>query len=84
MTRKALVFRGALGALLVLVGVVLGGVNLVAFIDPVGVKGSDDNDPFGPPPSRTSSAILVIVGAALLVGGVACGIAPLRRGRDRG
>jgi len=43
-------------------------VDVIAFIDPVGAKGADDNDPFGPPPSRRAIALQGLV--TLGVGGL--------------
>jgi hypothetical protein len=58
----------ASGIALVLLSLVACGVYLIAMIDPVGTKMADDNDPFGPPPSRlyslTAFCISVTVGSA--------------------
>lgn len=45
-------------------------VSLLAIADPVGTKMADDNDPFGPPPSRAGSAVTLLVCLGLgLTGG---------------
>jgi hypothetical protein len=54
------------GLSLVLLALVVAGLAIFAIIDPVNAKMADDNDPFGPPPSRLSS--LAILGGSVGVG----------------
>ncbi|HEV8124586.1 MAG TPA: hypothetical protein VGP80_10100, partial [Gemmatimonadales bacterium] len=37
----------------------------IAWMDPVGSKMSDDDDPFGPPASQNGSAAIVVLGIAI-------------------
>ena len=46
--------------LLLLVGLLGSAVSMLAFIDPVGEKVADDNDPFGVPPRLSSLLILLM------------------------
>ena len=57
---------GCLWIVTAVIGVVLAGLSVVALFDPEGTKLADDTDPFGTPPSRTSSLIWLGV-ATLLV-----------------
>lgn len=44
------------GLLLLVIGFMIFAVSIFSFIDPAASKLMDDGDPFGPPPSRLSSA----------------------------
>ena len=52
---------------------------ILALVDPVGTKMADDADPFGAPPSRSKTAIAMLV---TIAGGVV-GLA-LLKGRNAG
>jgi len=41
------------------------GLGVLAIIDPAGSKLADDGDPFGPPPSRFGSAVIVLIFALI-------------------
>jgi len=58
------------GVSLVLLALVVSGLALIAIIDPVSTKMADDNDPFGPPPSRLSSLSMFGASVAIGIGGV--------------
>jgi len=49
------IFRITSGVSLILFSLLACGLSFIAIIDPVGTKMADDNDPFGPPPSRVCS-----------------------------
>ena len=56
-------------------GLLIGGsflailMGVMAWFDPAGTKMADDNDPFGPAPSRSRSAMIVGLGAVgVLIG----------------
>jgi hypothetical protein len=82
MKRGALVLRGALCGFLLLVGLLIVTFSVAAIIDPAGANASDDNDPFGPPPSRLSSTAWLAVGLGVIGGAGAVFMASLRRGRE--
>ena len=63
--RVLLILFGNLLIILAGVGILL---QAVAFVDPVGAKGSDDGDPFGTPPSRWAIAGEMLI--SFMVGGV--------------
>jgi len=67
---------------LILFSLIFCAITLLAVIDPAGAKMADDNDPFGPPPSRLSS--LALLGAFIGVGaaGVYLVARPWRPQRD--
>ncbi len=83
MRRGALVLRGALCGLLLLVGSMVAIVSLVAIIDPAGAKAADDSDPFGVPPSRLYSTVWLAVGLGIVGGAGLTFMAGLRRGREQ-
>ena len=64
------VFCITAGIGLVLLSLVACGVFLIAIVDPVGTKMADDNDPFGPPPSRLYSVSGLLVSVAIGAAGV--------------
>jgi hypothetical protein len=61
--------RRTLGWFLIAVGIISILVGVVALLDPVGTKMSDDGDPFGRPGPWYESAILVVLGLAICVAG---------------
>jgi hypothetical protein len=61
--------RRYLGWLLIVVGIIPVLIGVVALLDPVATKLSDDSDPFGPPGPWYESAILIVVGLAICVAG---------------
>jgi len=70
MKRAAKMLASGLMVFISLLGVL---VSLIAIADPVGTKMADDNDPFGPPPSRMGSARIVVVFLAIGALGICCG-----------
>jgi hypothetical protein len=64
MASGLLVFISLLGVL----------VSLIAIADPVGTKMADDNDPFGPPPSRISLLVMMLLLLAIGAVGVYIGL----------
>jgi hypothetical protein len=62
--------RFTFGLSLVLFALVLGGVALFAIFDPAGSKLADDNDPFGPPPSRVVSVVMLGTSVAINIVGM--------------
>src|SRR5512132_3319186 len=58
---------GCLWVITAVLGVVVAGLSLLAILDPEGTKAADDSDPFGTPPSRTSSAALLGLGVLMVV-----------------
>jgi hypothetical protein len=74
------ILRVTAGLGLILFSFLAGALSVVAIIDPAGTKMADDNDPFGPPPTRLSSAgmlsIFIVTGAA---GAYLVGRPPSRR-----
>lgn len=67
---------------LILISLVFCVVSLFAIIDPVEFKMSDDNDPFGPPPGRTSSLAMLCIFVAVGAGGVYLVREPFQSRRD--
>ena len=63
------------GVGLVLFSLLACALSVVAIIDPVGTKMADDHDPFGPPPSRLSSAGML----GIFIGTGAAGVYLVRR-----
>jgi len=66
----------ALRIILIVIGLIISfaavlafAVEVIAFIDPVGSQGANDDDPFGPPPPRYVITLQALV--SLLVGGLA-------------
>ena len=57
------------GVALCSVAVIVFLVGFVAVIDPAGSKMADDGDPLGKPPSRSSSALICLVGVGVFIGG---------------
>jgi len=64
------VFSITVGGGLVLLSLLACGVYLIAILDPVGSRPADDNDPFGPPPSRLESSLALSVSLAMGAAGV--------------
>ncbi|MFN7944028.1 MAG: hypothetical protein U0Z53_01530 [Blastocatellia bacterium] len=61
--------RLTIGGLALLLGGIALPFELLALIDPVGTKMSDDGDPFGPPPGWQQHAIyLTVIGCLFLLG----------------
>ncbi|MFA6563375.1 MAG: hypothetical protein WCV00_15815 [Verrucomicrobiia bacterium] len=65
---KAVSITAGIG--LVLLSLVACGAYLIAIVDPVGTKMADDNDPFGPPPSRLYSVSGLVISAVIGAAGV--------------
>jgi hypothetical protein len=61
-----------------MLGVLVAGVSLLAVLDPVGTKSADDADPFGTPPSRSTSLAWFGTGVFMIAWPLL-----LRRRRDR-
>lgn len=59
--------RAGCAAILIIVGLLIAGLSILALIDPAGAKMADDNDPFGPPPSRVYDVVLLAAGLGLIV-----------------
>ena len=55
------IIAGILGLFLLLGGLVAAALSLFCIIDPVGCKLANDGDPFGTPPSRLSSLLILLV-----------------------
>jgi hypothetical protein len=49
------------------VGAILALIGFLGVVDPVGSKLADDSDPFGPPGGRVYPAVVMLVGAALVL-----------------
>jgi len=64
------VFSIIAGVVLALLSLVACAVSVIAIVDPVGTQMADDNDPFGPPPSRLFSLSMLGVSAAVGAAGV--------------
>lgn len=58
------------------------GLFLIAIVDPAGTQMANDNDPFGPPPSRASSAAGLGISALIGVAGLLLVCVPIFRHRD--
>jgi len=54
---------------LIVIGVVVMLAGAVALVDPVGTQMADDGDPFGPPPARTESVLMLALGLGTSVVG---------------
>ncbi|MES2597562.1 MAG: hypothetical protein V4662_19600 [Verrucomicrobiota bacterium] len=59
------------GLLTMLAGLLMLGVCVVDFMDPVSSKMADDNDPFGPPTPRHLSALGAVCGLTVSLAGFA-------------
>ena len=64
------VFCITAGISLVLFSLVACGVSLIAILDPAGTQKADDNNPFGPPPSRLYSVSALCVSLAIGAAGI--------------
>lgn len=63
-------FQLTLASLLVAVGLLVSIVGAIAIVDPVGTQHANDADPFGSPPSIIRSTVTLLLGCALVFGGV--------------
>lgn len=61
-----IIVRSIAAAILIVIGLLIVLVSVTALVDPVGTKHADDADPFGPPPSRLESAVILLLGCGLL------------------
>jgi hypothetical protein len=71
--------KGAVGALLVLLGSALALVSFSGVLDPISFQQANDTDPFGPPLSRLAFGVLVTIGLGLTCGGAVVLLAALFR-----
>ena len=62
--------RLCIGVLLLFLGLFGISGGLSALIDPVGLKGADDNDPFGPPPTTLHSLTALVLSSAVFGSGL--------------
>lgn len=67
------------GVVLIVLALIVGCVELLALVDPVGTKMADDADPFGPPPSAAGSAIGLLASVVIGALGVWLARPPKRR-----
>jgi hypothetical protein len=61
-----IVIRAIAATGLIVIGLLIVLVSVTA-LDPVGAKHADDADPFGPPPSRLETAVILLLGGGVLV-----------------
>ena len=59
--------RATLAAVFMVIGLLIVLVSVIALLDPVGTKHADDADPFGPPPSRFQSTLILLSGCGFLL-----------------